>query len=65
MNSTKKTAVGAAAPTTESRENSTTVSIAENKGKSKKAAWNLFGKSYEYRRKYNEYKAQRMAGGSK
>lgn len=30
-----------------------------------KAAWNLFGKSYEYRRKYNEYKAQRMAGGSK
>jgi len=36
MNSTKKTAVGAATPTTESRENSTTVSIAENKGKSKK-----------------------------
>lgn len=26
-----------------------------------KAAWNLFGKSYEYRMKYNEYKAQRMA----
>ena len=26
-----------------------------------KAAWNIFGKSYEYRRKYNEYKAQRMA----
>lgn len=25
-----------------------------------KAAWNIFGKSYEYRRKYNEYKAQRM-----
>ena len=28
-----------------------------------KAAWNLFGQSYEYRQKYNEYKAQRMAGG--
>lgn len=27
----------------------------------KKAAWNLFGKSYEYRQKYNEYKQQRMA----
>lgn len=26
-----------------------------------KAAWNIFGKSYEYRRKYNEYKAERMA----
>ena len=26
-----------------------------------KAAWNLFGKSYEYRQKYNEYKANRMA----
>ena len=26
-----------------------------------KAAWNLFGKSYEYRRMYNEYKAKRMA----
>lgn len=26
-----------------------------------KAAWNLFGKSYEYRKKYNEYKARRMA----
>lgn len=26
-----------------------------------KAAWNIFGKSYEYRRKYNEYKATRMA----
>lgn len=26
-----------------------------------KAAWNIFGKSYEYRRKYNEYKAKRMA----
>ena len=25
-----------------------------------KAAWNVFGKSYEYRRKYNEYKAERM-----
>lgn len=24
-----------------------------------KAAWNIFGKSYEYRRKYNEYKAYR------
>ncbi len=24
-----------------------------------KAAWNIFGKSYEYRRKYNEYKAAR------
>ena len=26
-----------------------------------KAAWNIFGKSYEYRAKYNEYKAQRYA----
>ena len=26
-----------------------------------KAAWAIFGKSYEYRRKYNEYKARRMA----
>ena len=26
-----------------------------------KAAWNIFGKSYEYRMKYNEYKAKRMA----
>ena len=26
-----------------------------------KAAWNLFGKSYEYRRKYSEYKAQKMS----
>ena len=26
-----------------------------------KAAWNIFGKSYEYRKKYNEYKARRMA----
>lgn len=26
-----------------------------------KAAWNIFGKSYEYRRKYNEFKAQKMA----
>ena len=25
-----------------------------------KAAWNIFGKSYEYRKKYNEYKRQRM-----
>lgn len=25
-----------------------------------KAAWNLFGKSYTYRQKYNEYKAKRM-----
>lgn len=25
-----------------------------------KAAWNIFGKSYEYRMKYNEYKAKRM-----
>lgn len=25
-----------------------------------KAAWNIFGKSYEYRAKYNEYKAARM-----
>ncbi|NBJ93224.1 phosphoadenosine phosphosulfate reductase domain-containing protein [Parablautia muri] len=25
-----------------------------------KAAWNIFGKSYEYRRAYNEYKKQRM-----
>ena len=26
-----------------------------------KAAWNIFGKSYEYRQKYNEYKAKRMS----
>lgn len=26
-----------------------------------KAAWNIFGKSYEYRAKYNKYKADRMA----
>lgn len=26
-----------------------------------KAAWNIFGKSYEYRQKYVEYKAKRMA----
>lgn len=26
----------------------------------KKAAWNVFGKSYLYRQKYNEYKARRM-----
>lgn len=25
-----------------------------------KAAWNIFGKSYEYRAKYNQYKAERM-----
>lgn len=25
-----------------------------------KAAWNIFGKSYLYRRKYNEYKAERL-----
>lgn len=25
-----------------------------------KAAWNIFGKSYEYRKRYNEYKARRM-----
>lgn len=25
-----------------------------------KAAWNIFGKSYEYRAKYNQYKANRM-----
>lgn len=25
-----------------------------------KAAWNVFGKSYEYRKQYNEYKATRM-----
>lgn len=29
-----------------------------------KAAWNIFGKSYEYRRKYNEYKASRNMGGT-
>ena len=26
-----------------------------------KAAWNIFGKSYEYRQKYNEFKAQKKA----
>ena len=26
-----------------------------------KGAWNIFGKSYEYRQKYNEYKRNRMA----
>lgn len=26
-----------------------------------KAAWSIFGKSYEYRQRYNEYKAKRMA----
>ena len=25
-----------------------------------KAAWNIFGKSYEYRKKYNAYKDTRM-----
>ena len=25
-----------------------------------KAAWNIFGKSYTYRKKYNEYKKGRM-----
>ena len=28
-----------------------------------KAAWNIFGRSYEYRRRYNEYKARRMKEG--
>ena len=26
----------------------------------KKAAWNVFGKSYEYRQQYNEYKQNRF-----
>lgn len=26
-----------------------------------KAAWNIFGKSYDYRKKYNEYKAKKMS----
>ena len=30
-----------------------------------KAAWNIFGKSYEYRAKYNTYKAERMAAEKK
>ena len=30
-----------------------------------KAAWNIFGKSYEYRQKYNQYKARRMAEDKK
>jgi len=30
-----------------------------------KAAWNIFGKSYEYRQKYNEYKAMRMENEKK
>lgn len=30
-----------------------------------KAAWAIFGKSYEYRRRYNEYKAARMAAEKK
>lgn len=29
-----------------------------------KAAWNIFGKSYLYRQKYNEYKAERMRENS-
>lgn len=29
-----------------------------------KAAWNIFGKSYEYRKKYNEYKENRKKGGT-
>lgn len=28
-----------------------------------RAAWNIFGRSYEYREKYNRYKAKRMSGG--
>ena len=27
-----------------------------------KACWNVFGKSYEYRRKYNDYKEMRNVG---
>ena len=30
-----------------------------------KAAWNIFGKSYDYRAKYNTYKAERMAAEKK
>ena len=30
-----------------------------------KAAWNIFGKSYEYRQKYNEYKRKRLADEKK
>ena len=30
-----------------------------------KAAWNIFGKSYEYRMKYNEYKKKRMEAEKK
>ena len=30
-----------------------------------KAAWNIFGASYEYRRRYNEYKTVRMAAEKK
>lgn len=30
-----------------------------------KAAWNIFGKSYEYREKYNRYKEIRRSGGIK
>ena len=26
-----------------------------------KAAWNIFGPSYEYRKRYNEYKAKKFA----
>ena len=29
-----------------------------------KAAWNIFGESYDYRKKYNEYKAKRMGMAS-
>ena len=34
--------------------------IGKYEPKIKTAAWNIFGKSYEYRMRYNEYKAQRM-----
>ena len=30
-----------------------------------KAAWAIFGKSYEYRKKYNEYKERRKAEETK
>ena len=30
-----------------------------------RAAWNIFGKSYEYRKKYNEYKAARKEADRK
>ena len=35
--------------------------IGQYEPKIKKAAWNIFGDSYRYRQKYNEYKAMRMA----